>query len=147
MASAHMRAAGLLPDPVDASAAMVALANDTFRIGARQGSFDDLDAKTAYAGVWANFSLLHAPRADLPRHLSAIRRALLPGGAFHIGMKTGTGEGRDDIDRFYTYVTVAELHALLENAGFDLLATREGVDTGLSGRQDPFVICRARKTA
>jgi trans-aconitate methyltransferase len=52
-ASAHMRAAGLDPDPVDASGAMVALANDTYGIKARQASFDDLDAVGAYAGVWA----------------------------------------------------------------------------------------------
>jgi hypothetical protein len=64
---------------------------------------------------------------------------------FHIGMKTGAGEGRDGIDRLYTYVGVAELHELLTTAGFQLLATREGVDTGLSGSMDPFVICLTRK--
>ena len=144
-ASAHMRAAGLDPVPVDASGAMVALANETYGIKARQASFDDLDAVGAYAGVWANFSLLHAPRADLPRHLGAIHRALIPGGVFHIGMKTGAGEARDLIDRLYTYVGVAELQELLTTAGFQLLATREGVDTGLSGSIDPFVICLTRK--
>ncbi len=144
-ASAHLRAAGLDPDPVDASAAMVALANDSYGIGARQGTFDDLDAVAVYAGVWANFSLLHAPRADLPRHLTAIHRALVPGGVFHIGMKTGTYAGRDALDRFYTYVGVTELQGLLADAGFLLLTTRQGVDKGLSGSMDPFVICLTRK--
>ncbi len=143
--SAHMAAAGLSPDPVDASAAMVSLARDRFGLPARQASFDDLDAVAAYDAVWANFSLLHAPRADLPRHLAAITGALVPGGLFHIAMKTGSGEARDAIDRLYTYVTVAELHRLLADAGFSVVAMREGVDIGLSGSQDPFVICRALK--
>ncbi len=144
-ASAHMRAAGLDPDPVDASGAMVALANETYGIAARQATFDDLDAVAAYAGVWANFSLLHAPRADLPRHLGAIHRALIPGGTFHIAMKTGADAGRDALDRLYTYVGVAELQGLLVDAGFLLLGTREGVGAGLSGSMDPYVICLTRK--
>ena len=144
-ASVHMRAAGLRPDPVDAAPGMVALANEMHRIGARLLTFDQIDMVAAYDGVWANFSLLHAPRADLPGHLAAIARALRPGGVFHIGMKTGEGAGRDEIDRFYTYVSVGELHGLLEDAGFAVLATTEGRDRGCAGTLDPFVICRARK--
>lgn len=143
-ASAHMAAAGMRPDPVDAAPAMVALAREKFGLPARQAAFADLDAVAAYDGVWASFSLLHAPRADLPGHLAAIARALRPGGLFHIGMKTGAGEGRDTLDRFYTYVGVRELHGLLAAAGFTVLTTREGVETGLSGSEDPFVICLAR---
>jgi len=142
-ASAHMRAAGHDPDPVDASPAMVTLANDTHDIGARLATFDDIDAIAAYDGVWANFSLLHAPRADLPRHLAALHRALRPGGMLHVGMKTGTGEGRDALGRFYTYVTVLELHQLLTAAGFTLRDTDQGSAPGLAGTIDPFVICTA----
>jgi SAM-dependent methyltransferase len=143
-ASAHMRDAGMRPDPVDASPAMVALANDRHRIGACLGAFDDVDAVAAYDGVWANFSLLHAPRADLPRHLAAIRRALKPGGLFHIAMKTGSGEVRDRLGRSYTYVTRHELAALLDAAGFTIIAAANGRERGLAGTLDPFVILRAR---
>jgi SAM-dependent methyltransferase len=142
-ASAHMRRAGLMPDPVDASAAMVALANARYGIGARQATFDDMDHVAAYDGAWANFSLLHAPRIDLPRHLAALCRALKPGGILHVGMKTGTGERRDDRDRFYTFVTVPELHGLLVASGFRVVTTRLGTDRGLAGTDDPYVICRA----
>ena len=92
-ASAFLRAAGHDPDPVDASSAMVALANERHAIGARLASFDEIDAVAAYDGVWANFSLLHAARSDLPRHLGALHRALKAGELLHLGMKTGTGEG------------------------------------------------------
>lgn len=142
--SVLLRAAGMLPDPVDASPAMVALANDHHGLGARLATFDDLDAVAAYDGVWANFSLLHAPRADLPRHLAAIHRALRPGGLFHIGMKTGTGEARDRLGRFYSFAGVAELRALLSDTGFAILAETEGQERGLAGTLDPFVIVLAR---
>jgi SAM-dependent methyltransferase len=142
-ASAHMRDAGLAPDPVDASSGMVALANEKFDIGARLGTFDDIDDTAAFDGVWANFCLLHADRADLPKYLKAIATALKPNGTFHIGMKTGTGAGRDEIDRFYTYVDVKELQDMLTTAGLTVNYTKEGEGPGLAGNVEPFVICRA----
>lgn len=142
-ASAFLRAAGFVPDPVDASAAMVEMANDRHGIGARQATFDDIEAQAAYDGVWANFSLLHAPRADLPRHLAALHRALKAGGALHLGMKTGEGEGRDRLDRFYTYYSRAALEAQLAGAGFTVIAVREGHEVGLAGTDDPLIILRA----
>ena len=145
-ASVHMRAAGFRPDPVDASQGLIDLANKAHDIGARYMTFDDLDAVAAYDGVWANFSLLHAPHADLPRHLRAIATALRPGGIFHIGMKTGTGEKRDSLDRNYTYVGVTELDQLLQDAGFEVLATEESTERGAAGTMDPLVIMRARKS-
>lgn len=141
--SVHMRAAGLIPDPVDASPEMVALANKSYDIGARVATFDDIDGEAIYDGVWANFSLLHADRADLPRHLAAIAQALRPGGAFHIGMKTGTGVARDAIDRRYTYVSVPELEGLLSEAGLRVDYVTEGREVGLAGSEDPFVLMQA----
>ncbi len=134
---------GFAVDALDATPAMVGLARSR-GVPARLGTFDDLDAVAAHDGVWANFSLLHAPRAALPRHLAAIARALRPGGLLHLGMKTGSGEARDRLDRFYTFVTVPEITALLTGAGFTILATDEGEEIGLAGTSDPFVILRAR---
>ncbi len=142
-ASAFMREAGLDPDPIDASPAMVALANDRHDIGARIATFDDIDSVAEYDAVWANFSLLHAARADLPRHLAALHLALRPGGHLHIAMKTGRGEARDGIDRLYTFVTVSELCDLLADTGFIVTQTQEGVETGLAGTEDPYVIVSA----
>ncbi len=146
-ASAHMRDAGLDPDPVDASPAMIALAKERFGLEARLATFDDISGEALYDAIWANFSLLHAPRVDLPRHFTALAHALRPGGLFHVGLKTGTGEARDSIDRLYTYVTVEELHRLFTDAGLAVLSTREGSEKGLAGTDDPFVLCLARKPA
>ena len=144
-ASVHMRAAGLHPDPVDASTGMVKLANAAHDIGARLMTFAELDAVAAYDGVWANFSLLHAAPEDLPTDIAAIHTALKPNGIFHIGMKVGDGQKRDAIERLYTYVSVDGLKSMLDHAGFDILAIEEGHEVGMAGTNDPFVIMRARK--
>ena len=143
--SAHLRDAFFRPDPVDASAGMVMLANETYDINARVMTFDEIDMVDAYDGVWANFSLLHAPREALPRHLAAIATALRPGGAFSIGMKTGSQDNRDRIGRMYTYVTVEELTRLLEVAGLRVWEVDEGEGVGLAGDVAPWVVIRARK--
>ena len=143
--SAHMRDAFFRPDPIDASAGMVMLANETYDINARVMTFDEIDMVAEYAGVWANFSLLHDPRTDLPRHFSALAKALLPTGIISVGMKTGTVDERDKIGRMYTYVTVPELSGLLQDAGFTILAVDEGEGIGLAGDLAPWVVIRARK--
>ena len=142
-ASAFMREAGLRPDPVDASPAMVAIANARHEIGARIGDFGEIAAEGVYAGVWANFSLLHAPRAELPAILAALRRALVPGGRLHIAMKLGEGEGRDRLGRFYVYVTRDELAGMLAAAGFAIDLAEEGAERGLAGTLDPFIVVQA----
>ncbi|MYM56763.1 class I SAM-dependent DNA methyltransferase [Thalassovita mangrovi] len=126
-----MAQAGLRVDAVDASAEMVGLAGQRSGVSARQATFDDLDAEAAYDGIWANFSLLHAPREDMPRHLAAIHKALKPGGQFHMAVKTGSGEKRDPIGRYYTYYSEAELLALLRDAGFTPTKCTRGRDKGL----------------
>lgn len=144
-ASAHMRDAGLVPDPVDASTGMITLAKDKFALDARLASFDDITGDAVYDGVWANFSLLHAPREDLSRHLKALSKATKHGGIIHIGMKTGVGVERDAINRLYTYVTVEELKTLLDKAGYEVTSVKEGKEAGMAGTIDPFVIMRAKK--
>ncbi|MDP5360012.1 MAG: class I SAM-dependent methyltransferase [Paracoccaceae bacterium] len=144
-ASAHMRSAGLVPDPVDASAGMIALAREKYALPARQASFDDIAGVALYDGIWANFSLLHAARQDLPRHFRALSDATKPGGIIHVGMKTGAGVARDTINRLYTYVTVEELKDFLTIAGYHVTYIKEGEDKGLAGTLDPFVIMRGKK--
>ncbi len=145
-ASAHMRAAGLLPDPVDASQGMIEIARNKFGLSARLGEFDDIDGDEVYDGIWANFSLLHAAPADLPRHFETLFKATKRGGTIHVGMKTGTGIARDKINRLYTYVTVDALMALLTSAGYQVTYMKEGTEAGLAGTLDPFVIMRGQKT-
>ncbi|MBZ0130770.1 MAG: class I SAM-dependent methyltransferase [Rhodobacteraceae bacterium] len=142
-ASAVMADAGLKVTATDASAEMVALAARHPGVTARRMTFDEITGKAAYDGIWANFSLLHAPRTDMPRYLSALHAALKPGGLLHIGLKTGKGARRDGIGRLYTYFTEAEIRTLLGNAGFTVTSQRTGSDLGLDGTIAPWITLAA----
>ena len=142
-AAAMMQAEGLTVEATDLSEGMVEAARKA-GVDARVAGFDDLTATNRYDGIYANFSLLHAARADMPRYLAAIHTALKSGGIFHLGLKNGTGEKRDHLGRFYTFYTDAELTGLLENTGFTVIFRREGEEAGMAGTVDPFIIIRAR---
>ena len=101
-AAAEMARHGCNVEAIDGSAEMVAAASKHPGVIARQATFDDLPAQATYYGIYANFSLLHAKRADFNRHIQACHAALLPGGIFHLAMKLGTGAKRDALGRFYT---------------------------------------------
>ena len=135
----HMVRAGCVVDALDASAEMIELASSIDGVTARQASFDDISGAALYDGVWANFSLLHAARTDMPKHLAAIHTALKPGGLFHIAVKEGSGEGRDNLGRHYTYYTESGLTALLQTAGYSVGPYRRGRDKGLSGTDDNWI--------
>ena len=141
--AASMVRKGCTVDAIDGSAEMVALAAARDGVSARQGFFEDIDAEDTYDGVWANFSLLHAARADLPAHLARLKRALKDGGIFHIGMKLGDSEARDGLGRRYTYVTQEELLDLLKSAGLTPYHTTLGEDLGLDGTMAKFILVRA----
>lgn len=126
-------------EPVQAFADMIR-AKD---IPVRQDTFDALKDVDAFDAIIASFSLLHAPRAEFPKHLAAIHRALRPGGQFVLGMKVGTGEHRDDLGRFYVYYSVEELCTHLAKAGFEVQSTRESEGKGLAGSIDRYVMIRA----
>ncbi|MBF9057821.1 methyltransferase domain-containing protein [Rhodobacterales bacterium HKCCSP123] len=142
----RMQAAGCRVTAWDACPEFVAAARGK-GLPAEERSFDDLDAVAGFDGVWASFSLLHAPRIDLPRHLAAIARALVPGGWLFLGMKLGEGEGRDGLGRFYTYVSAAELGNLVRAAGFTPVETVEDKARGLAGTVDPFILMTCRQDA
>lgn len=141
--AADMAARGLTVEGTDASPEMVALTLAR-GIPARVAQFSDLTDTAVYHGIWANFSLLHLSKSDLPRTLSRIHTALIPGGLFHIGTKLGMGEHRDGLGRFYAYYTEDELLQHLTSAGFTAERTTHGEGKGLSGQIDPWIVVHAR---
>ncbi len=143
--SAAMMHAGFEVEAWDASPEFVEIARERYGVNARLATFDDLTDRAAFDGIFANFSLLHAPKAEMPGHLARIAAALKPQGVFHIGLKAGTGEKRDAIGRFYAYYELDELKALLADAGFDVLRKRTGAEAGLDGTVAPWIILLARK--
>ena len=146
-ASAVFVAAGHRPDPVDASAEMVAIARDRHGLPARQGTFDDDFGAQSYDGIWASYSLLHARRAELPGLIARLARALRPGGPLYLGLKLGEGEGRDALGRHYAYVGEAELRDWLAAAGLAVVSWHTDVKRGCAGTDDPCVDLIARAPA
>lgn len=141
--AARFAKAGYRADALDASPAMIDLAKDRFGIDVQLAAFDAFEAEGLYDGIWANFSLLHAPRADFAGHLARLHRALKPGGALSLGMKLGRGEARDKLGRFYSYYSEDELREALATAGFTVLNTRRGNGEGLAGGVETFIVVQA----
>ncbi|MCV2881618.1 class I SAM-dependent methyltransferase [Actibacterium sp. XHP0104] len=141
--SAQLARAGFKVTAMDASREMLREAALCAGVTTRHASFDMLDDVAAFDAVWANFSLLHAPKAEFPAHLAAIHRALRPGGVLVFSLKTGSGEGRDRLDRFYSYYEVEELTGLLEAAGFRVTEIEHGHVTGMAGSEEAFVTVTA----
>ncbi|UIK05926.1 class I SAM-dependent methyltransferase [Neorhizobium galegae] len=73
--------------------------------------FGEIDAVSAFDGIWANACLLHAPRAELGGILGRIHKALRPGGVFYASFKAGEAEGYDGLGRYYNYPSKAWLSA------------------------------------
>ncbi len=143
-ASRYMAHHGLVCHAWDASPEMIALA-DAPNVQTRVAAFEALTETAAFDGIYANFSLLHAPRTSLAGHLAAIAQALKPGGVLHLGLKTGTGERRDRLGRFYAYHTPEELTQHLNSVGLTPVWSVEGAEPGLAGPVEPFILIRALK--
>ncbi|MEE9453441.1 MAG: class I SAM-dependent methyltransferase [Paracoccaceae bacterium] len=141
--TAFLQKAGFSVDAVDASVGMVQVAAEKYGVTVRCATFDDITGLQEYDGIWANFSLLHAPKSRLPGHLMALHTALKPGGVFHIGMKLGKGEHRDKLDRFYAYYSQTELENLLGKAGFNSFHCTFGHDIGLDKTHSDWIIISA----
>ncbi|WP_170387224.1 class I SAM-dependent DNA methyltransferase [Ruegeria atlantica] len=140
--SAFFMREGLTVRALDATPAFVEYAREN-GVDAHLGTFDDVTEEAEYDGIYASFSLLHAPRAEFPRHLAAIHRALKPEGVFFLGLKLGTGDHRDDLDRYYTYFSQTEIEEALTQAGFTIDRITTGMGTGLAGSYDGFILVLA----
>ncbi|MBD3676887.1 MAG: class I SAM-dependent methyltransferase [Rhodobacteraceae bacterium] len=125
---------------VDGAAGMVARAAQHGDITVRQATFDDIPDLGQFEGVWASFSLLHAPKAVFPRHLRALHVACRPGSPLGLGMKTGSGEGEDHLGRFYSYYSEADLRDHLSQAGFTPTDAITGAGKGLAGTTDSWIV-------
>ena len=143
-AAAAMIAAGHKVEAWDASPDMARVAAERFGIEVRVATFDMLDAEAAYDAIYANFSLLHLAKREMPATLARIARALKLGGLLHVGLKTGAGERRDTLGRFYAFYGEDEIVGLLEEAGFAVTSRATGQDAGLDGTVSPWIILQAR---
>ena len=145
--SARIIERGFELDATDGTPAMVKKANERFDVGARVMRFDQLDAQDEYDAVWAHACLLHVARANLPKVLGAIHRALKAGGWHFANYKLGTGEGRDPLGRLTNLPDEAWLEQAYEKAGFDIEAAERYSGEGADGVQRDWYALTLRRPA
>jgi SAM-dependent methyltransferase len=113
----RMVSAGCELTLTDGSAAMAAQCRKRLGLPVRVLRFEDLDYQSAFDGVWASASLLHAPRAALPDVLRRVYAALKPGGLLMASFKAGGQEKWDKLGRYYNHLDADEAEALFRAAG------------------------------
>lgn len=145
MDAAHMLARGFAVDATDGTPELVAEAKTRIGSAARTMRFEDLDAVDVYDGVWACASLLHVPAKDLVGILARIRQALRAKGVFVASFKGGTGEGRDDLDRYYNYPSHEKLAADYAAAGWLDVSIETVLGSGYDEKPTQWLWVTARR--
>jgi SAM-dependent methyltransferase len=107
---------------------------------------DPLAPDTAYAGVWANASLLHVDREDLSRVLSRLADATEDGGLLFVSVKEGDGEdwslhGNVTAPRFFTYWREEPLRSALTGAVWHVF----GVEHDEGSQGEGWLVVQARR--
>lgn len=104
--------AGYAVTPVDGSAEICRITEETLGIPVRQMDFEDLSEVEAYDGVFACASLLHLPFSKLTGEFQRISDALRPGGIFYASFKYGDFEGMRN-GRYFTDLDETRFNALI----------------------------------
>jgi len=115
--AAEMLARGFAVRATDGSPEMAQAASRRLNHPVEAMRFDQLNSREAYDGVWASACLLHVPRDELAGILARIHRALKAGGVFYASYKSGEGDGRDSLGRYYNYPSEEWLHATYAASG------------------------------
>lgn len=128
--SAELRARGLRAVAVDLSLGMLKEGAASLPGPRVQADMRRLPFGPVADGIWANASLLHLPRAEVPAVLRELARVLRPEALLYLAVKEGTGEGYDEErygagnPRFFTYWEPEALDAALSGAGFRIEHSR-----------------------
>lgn len=139
-------AAGMEVTPTDASNELAMLASSRIGRPVRVMRFDELSDLDAFDGVWANASLLHVPSEALANVLARVLGALRVGGYFFASFKSGNGESRDKLGRYYNFPNRAELERCYALAGpWSTLTIEEGTGGGYDGVARAWFYCAAVK--
>jgi SAM-dependent methyltransferase len=114
---------GHRPVGLDGSARFVEMARGLTGCEVLHQDFLSLDLPAArFDGIFANASLFHVPRQELPRVLRELRAALIPRGVLFSSNPRGDNqEGWSGGDRYGAYHDLAAWQAFLQAAGFDEL--------------------------
>ncbi|MBL4806352.1 MAG: methyltransferase domain-containing protein [Rhodobacteraceae bacterium] len=139
--------AGFIVTALDASKGLIDQLSQHSSITTRLASFDMLDDDRAFDGVWASFSLQHAPRGQMPNILRRVFNALKPNGVLYIGVQKGPETIRDSLGRLYAHYQIDEMTALLKTAGFQHIQITVGSGKNYDGTPTENLNIEAEKPA
>lgn len=129
-----MEASGLRVRRTDVTPAFVALLREQGHAADLLDPLvDDLSSPGGpYDAVWANASLLHVARADLPTVLARLADVTRVGGVLRASLKEGDGEvwsthGSISQPRHFVYWRAPALAGVVEEAGWSEVEVRSGV--------------------
>ncbi|MBV0913278.1 class I SAM-dependent DNA methyltransferase [Anianabacter salinae] len=139
-AAAFLAAQGFAVDAIDASRGMAQIAREAYGIEVTRSDYSMMTDEAVYDGIWAAFSLHHAPRVEMAGNLKRLFRALKPGGLLAVTLKTGEGERRDRLGRYTTFYAEDEIGLMLRTAGFKVGDVVTGTGSGLSGEESEWLM-------
>jgi SAM-dependent methyltransferase len=116
---AAFRALGHEPVGLEGSPPLAAMAREHGGCEVWEQDFLALDLPAArFDGIYANASLFHVPRRELPRVLGELRAALVPDGVLFASNPRGNNEEGWNRGRYGAYHDLESWRAFLHAAGF-----------------------------
>ena len=99
-------------DAIDANPELCRIASEYTDHPVACMDYNALDRTEAYDGIWAQASLLHERRENLPSLFSILSRALKKNGVLYCSFREGEKDGREG-ERWYTNMTEEGIKQLL----------------------------------
>lgn len=142
---AAFRASGHSPVGLEGSPALAAMARSHSGCEVWEQDFLALELPgESFDGIFANASLFHVPRSELPRVLRELHAALRPEGVLFSSNPRGDNEEGWNRGRYGVYHDLAAWRAFLEGAGFAELEHYYR-PAGLPREQQPWLASVWRK--
>ncbi|AGI24551.1 type 11 methyltransferase [Pseudomonas sp. ATCC 13867] len=136
---------GHAPVGLDGCASFVDMAREASGCEVWQQDFLALDLPAGrFDGIYANASLFHVPRSELPRVLGQLHAALKPGGVLFSSNPRGENQEGWNGGRYGSYHDLENWTRLLEDAGFRELEHYYR-PAGLPREQQPWLASVWRK--
>ncbi|MBD9629699.1 class I SAM-dependent methyltransferase [Pseudomonas sp. PDM19] len=140
-----LKGMGHAPVGLDGCAGFVAMAREASGCEVWQQDFLALELPAErFDGIYANASLFHVPRSELPRVLRQLHGALKPGGVLFSSNPRGENQEGWNGGRYGSYHDLENWTRLLENAGFRELEHYYR-PAGLPREQQPWLASVWRK--
>ena len=142
----HFTALGHKAVGLDGSSELVALARKHSGCEVLHQDFLSLDLPmSAFDGVFANASLFHIPRQELPRVLAALCQTLKPGGILFSSNPRGNNQEGFNGTRYGSYHSLEAWRGYILDAGFEEL-THYYRPEGRPRDEQPWLAMVVKKT-